>query len=115
MSNPALALLRRVGGEALVAEMIELFLFDAPGRLGRLREALAAQDPGGVAAAAHSFRSSCGNLGAERCRSACERIELAAAQQQLPRVPALMDELEAALVEESAALRCELGAAQSAA
>ena len=115
MSNPALALLRRVGGEALVAEMIELFLADAPGRLGRLRDALAAQDPGGVAAAAHSFRSSCWNLGAERCRSACERIELAAAQQQLRWVPPLMEELEAALADEANALRRELEAAQSAA
>lgn len=115
MANPALALLRRVGGEALVAEMIELFLADAPVRLARLRTALEANDPGAVAAAAHSFRSSCGNLGAERCRAACEKIELAAAQQQLPWVPRLMEELEAALAEESAALRGELEAAQSAA
>lgn len=115
MANPALALLRRVGGEALVAEMIELFLADAPARMGRLRDALAAADPGGVAAAAHSFRSSCGNLGAERCRSACERIELAAAQRQLPWVPPLMEELETALAAEADALRRELEAAQSAA
>ena len=115
MSNPALALLRRVGGEALVAEMIELFLADAPNRLNRLRDALAAQDPGGVAAAAHSFRSSCGNLGAERCRSACERIELAAAQQQLAWIPPLMAELEAMLDDEGEELRQALEAAQSAA
>ena len=115
MSNPALALLRRVGGEALVAEMIELFLFDAPARLGKLRAALEEQDPGGVAAAAHSFRSSCGNLGAERCRAACERIELAAAQQQLSLVPPLMEELDAAFIDESSELRQELDSAKSAA
>jgi HPt (histidine-containing phosphotransfer) domain-containing protein len=115
MSNPALALLRRVGGEALVAEMIELFLADAPNRMNRLRDALSAQDPGGVAAAAHSFRSSCGNLGAERCRSACERIELAAAQQQLASVGPLFAELEVSVSEESAALRDVLATALSAA
>jgi HPt (histidine-containing phosphotransfer) domain-containing protein len=113
MENAALALLRRVGGQALVVELIELFLTDAPIRLERVREALAAGDPGGVAAAAHSFRSSCGNLGAERSRGTCERIELAAAQSQLALVPPLLAELETALLDEGGELRCVLESAHT--
>jgi HPt (histidine-containing phosphotransfer) domain-containing protein len=111
MANPALALLRRVGGQALVVEMVELFLLDLPTRLGRVREALEGGDPGAVAAAAHSLRSSCGNLGAEQSRAACERIELAAVQAQLDLVPELLTELETAVLAEGEALRAELSSA----
>ena len=111
MANPALALLRRVGGQALVVEMVELFLADLPTRLGRVREALDAGDPGAVAAAAHSLRSSCGNLGAERSRELCERIELAAVQTRLDLAAPSVAELEAALAEEAEALRGELTSA----
>jgi histidine phosphotransfer protein HptB len=111
MDNPALALLRRVGGQALVVEMVELFLEDLPTRLGRVREAVAAGDPGAVSAAAHSLRSSCGNLGAARSQALCERIEVAAEETRLDVAGPLVAELESALADEGAALRSELTAA----
>jgi HPt (histidine-containing phosphotransfer) domain-containing protein len=113
MANAALALLRRVGGEALVVEMIELFLEDSPPRVERIRSAVAASDAGGVAAAAHSLRGSCGNLGLDRTRGVCERLELAAVQRCLAELPDLFAELDTTLAEESDELRAELDAARA--
>jgi HPt (histidine-containing phosphotransfer) domain-containing protein len=60
----------RTGGE-----LIELFLQDAPVRLGAIREAIAREDWAQVAASAHSLKGSCGSLGAVRMADLCGRLE----------------------------------------
>ncbi len=73
-----LAMLRRVGGDKLVRELIDLLLEGAPARLEAARAALAAGDAAGVARAAHSLTSSAGTLGAAEMQAAALLLERAA-------------------------------------
>jgi len=69
------AMLRRVGGEAFLRELVSLFFENAPARLEAARRAWAANDSAALAFAAHSLRSSSGQLGAAELQRACERLE----------------------------------------
>jgi HPt (histidine-containing phosphotransfer) domain-containing protein len=74
-----LAMLRRVGGDKLICELIDLLLDGAPQKLGAARAALAAGDAAGVGRAAHSLTSSAGNLGAAEVQAAALALERCAA------------------------------------
>lgn len=74
----ALERLRGWGGPPLVERMIELFRELGPQRLREVEEGLAAEDFSRVARAAHSFKSSAGNLGADHLRILCAALEAAA-------------------------------------
>lgn len=67
-----------LGGPELLAELIELFLEDAPQRLSALEEALHGADGDGVRDAAHGLKSSAANLGAAILSRVCSDLELAA-------------------------------------
>ncbi len=69
--------LRSFGDAAVVAELIDLFLQDAPARLAQAREALEVGDADGISEAAHSLKGSARNLRAERLAQACEALEKA--------------------------------------
>jgi HPt (histidine-containing phosphotransfer) domain-containing protein len=58
-----LAMLRRVGGDRLVLDLIDLLLETAPRRLETMHQGLAAGDREALGRAAHSLTSSAGNLG----------------------------------------------------
>jgi HPt (histidine-containing phosphotransfer) domain-containing protein len=75
VDEKTLARLRRIGGDELVREIIELFLSDSEARLGALRTALDSDDADSVSFAAHSLRSSCGNVGAIAAADHCGRLE----------------------------------------
>ena len=68
-------MLTRVGGDTLLRELVNLFLKTAPARLESAQQAWAANDSTALAFAAHSLRSSSGQLGAAGLHRACERIE----------------------------------------
>ena len=63
------------GDATVVAELIDLFLQDAPARLAQAREALATGNVVGIVEAAHSLKGSARNLRAERLAQACETLE----------------------------------------
>jgi len=67
--------LRSFGDAAVVAELIDLFLQDAPSRLAQAREALAAGNAAEAGEAAHSLKGSARNLQAEQLAKACEALE----------------------------------------
>ena len=67
--------LRSFGDAAVVAELIDLFLQDAPARLAQAREALAAGNAAEAGEAAHSLKGSARNLQAEQLAKACEALE----------------------------------------
>lgn len=71
----ALRSLQDDGEDDLLAELIDLFLEDAPERLGLIRAALAAGDWVGLAERAHSLKGSCASLGAVQMASLCGRLE----------------------------------------
>lgn len=75
----ALERLRRFGGDALLRDMIDLFLEHAPKRIAASRQALAANDLAPVRLSVHSLVSSCAQLGAEQMRRLSAEAERAVA------------------------------------
>ena len=69
--------LRSFGDAAVIAELIDLFLQDAPARLAQARKAMAADNAAGIVEAAHSLKGSARNLRAKRLAQACEALEKA--------------------------------------
>ena len=59
----------------MTAELMELFLDQAPEILTSLREAVEANDPGGNQRSAHYLRGSSGNIGAMRVEALCAELE----------------------------------------
>ena len=75
----AMARLHRVGGPRLVGRMIELFLANAPERVGRAVAAAEKDDLPGIERATHSLKSMAANVGALQLYAMAEAIELDAA------------------------------------
>jgi HPt (histidine-containing phosphotransfer) domain-containing protein len=71
------------GNPAFIRQLVDLFLSNTPGKMARIRQALAAGDSEGVGQAAHALRSSCGMLGAAQLAGAFVRMEEAAARGDL--------------------------------
>jgi two-component system, sensor histidine kinase and response regulator len=76
----ALVRLHRLGGNRLVGEMIALFLTHGPEKVAALQAGAAAGNAPQVERAAHSLRSSAGNLGARRLQQTAATLETAAAE-----------------------------------
>ena len=71
------------GNPAFIRQLVELFLSNTPGKMDRIRQALAAGDAEAIGQAAHALRSSCGMLGAAQLAGAFARMEEAAARGDL--------------------------------
>jgi HPt (histidine-containing phosphotransfer) domain-containing protein len=96
--------LRDLGGESLLARMIDLFLENAPTRVRAAGTAAVEDDAHALEHAVHSLRSSAANLGASRLQAMAGRIEthtrageLAPAVALVPRLEPLFDEARAIL------------------
>ncbi len=106
MSDPVLdpsrlARLERLGGRALVDEMIDTFAAAAAARRAALQHALAAGDLAALADAAHAIVAGAGQLGAGPLRADARRVEESARQGDatpaLGATPALLASFDAAL------------------
>jgi signal transduction histidine kinase/CheY-like chemotaxis protein/HPt (histidine-containing phosphotransfer) domain-containing protein len=75
LDNERISYLEAEFGGALTAELMELFLDQAPEILTSLREAVEANDPGGIQRSAHYLRGSSGNIGAMRVEALCAELE----------------------------------------
>lgn len=71
----ALRDLQEEGETDLLAELIDLFLGDAPQRITGMRTAIETRDWSGLAARAHSLKGSCSSLGAVHMAGLCARLE----------------------------------------
>jgi len=89
--------LRYFGDAAVVAELIDLFLQDAPARLAQAREALAAGNAAEACEAAHSLKGSARNLRAEQLAKACEALEKMGKTGTLDDVETLLGQAEVEL------------------
>lgn len=90
--------LRAIGGEeadAMVAELIGLYLEDAAVLVATIRATAAAGDAPGLANATHALRSPSATLGALPLAEFCRRVELAARGEGLART----DQIESLLAE----------------
>lgn len=70
-----LASLESFGDPAFVAEVIDIYIEDAPPRIEAMRSAIAAGDATKLASAAHALKSSSGNVGASAVRELCAHLE----------------------------------------
>ncbi len=92
-------------GPQEVQELVNLYLEDAPVQLQSMRTSQAAGDLEVLKRAAHSFKSSCGNIGALGLQSLCLELEQKAAsgdggrdsEQLITRAEAAFFDVQAAL------------------
>ncbi|WP_281648441.1 Hpt domain-containing protein [Parendozoicomonas sp. Alg238-R29] len=70
-------------GEEEVKELVTLYLEDGPTQLRLMRESLGNGDIESFRRAAHSFKSSCGNIGALGLQALCLDLEQKAADSGL--------------------------------
>jgi HPt (histidine-containing phosphotransfer) domain-containing protein len=104
--NKSAALGRMEGDEELLAEMISIFLEDYPNQMSAIQDAIDRNHAEDLANAAHSFKGSVGNFGAERTFEAARQLEMLAKQNQADRWDSAWDNLK----QEMAILEPTLGA-----
>lgn len=92
------AALREITGAAGMApmELVEMFVDDFNANLSVMQQALPANDRESFNRAAHSLKSSAGNVGAQRIALLAATIEKATKQELIPDAEALTKRLEAA-------------------
>jgi HPt (histidine-containing phosphotransfer) domain-containing protein len=73
--DPAAIVAAFGGGDALARDAARAFLTEAPRLLARVREALATDDAGALARAAHTLKSAIGNFPAPDGVEAAQRLE----------------------------------------
>jgi HPt (histidine-containing phosphotransfer) domain-containing protein len=103
LADAAFERLRRIGGATLLRQMIELFLEYGPDRTDALVDGVMAGDAAQVERAAHTLKSTAGNLGAVRLQHAAQAVETAAAQGEV--AGELTERLLAEYEESTTALR----------
>jgi HPt (histidine-containing phosphotransfer) domain-containing protein len=68
--------LRQLGGDELLSEMVALFTSHAESMIGKAVRGYEIGEPKMLRHAAHSLKSSAGNLGAVRLQALAEKIEI---------------------------------------
>jgi len=99
--------LREEGQPDPLAELVDLFLKDAPQRLDKLRVAIAAKDPIAAYAAAHSLKGSASNMGARALAGYCAILEKQARSGNLDGADQLFHSIETELQQTSLLLEAE--------
>jgi HPt (histidine-containing phosphotransfer) domain-containing protein len=82
------------GKDALVDELIDLFLADLPRRLGAITQAIERADAPALALQAHALRGGAANFGAGRLDELCGKLEEIGVRGTLAQAPAMLDALE---------------------
>ena len=100
----ALDRLKEWGGDKLLAQMIHLFLTNAPGRMAQIRSGIDAGDIKEAEKGAHSLKSSSANVGAMHLRTIAADMERAAADGEAAAVTALLPSMESAFSQAISAL-----------
>ena len=88
--------LHRLGGSALVSQMLALFREHAPLRVAAISEAVAAQDWVAAGRAAHTLVSTAGSVGAMELMQRARDLEEAVATGRTAEVPGLATRVAAA-------------------
>jgi HPt (histidine-containing phosphotransfer) domain-containing protein len=97
LDDSALDKLRKLGGEKLVARMIDLFSSNGGQRVAAARAALQSADFPTAERAVHSLKSSAANVGAAALREMAQRAEDCAAARDEQGLARMLDPLEAEL------------------
>jgi uncharacterized protein with PIN domain/HPt (histidine-containing phosphotransfer) domain-containing protein len=89
----SLEMLRGVGGDELLFELIDLTLEDTPPRLAEMREASDRGDLEKVGVVAHALKGWSAQLGASRMLALCKRLEVLVQGAHVEGVPDLVGDL----------------------
>ena len=81
------------GKDALIDELIDLFVADLPKRLGAITHAVERADAPALALQAHALRGGAANFGASRLDELCAKLEEVGARGTLAEAPAMLDEV----------------------
>ncbi|MDP9474716.1 MAG: response regulator [Actinomycetota bacterium] len=111
LDRSALDGLRELSGPGepdILAELVGLFLEDAPPRLQTLREALAEGDARRVKEISHALKGSSSNMGAARMAEICAQLEDVGATGDLNKTSDLLDRLEKEFAKARSALEGEV-------
>lgn len=79
----------------LLASLHAIYKEKGPSIFAEIEKALAASDAAAIKGAAHSFKSSCGNIGAISLSQLCQRMEFEAGAGKLSGVEAMLAEMRA--------------------
>ncbi|MDX1661957.1 MAG: Hpt domain-containing protein [Gemmatimonadota bacterium] len=105
----AIERLRRLGGEELVRRMAGLFVSLGEERVAAARAGVTYGDLDTIERAAHSLKSSAGNVGAVALQAHAERVERAAAEGRREEADAGVEAMEAAFAEARARIEDSIG------
>lgn len=97
--------LDRLGGDDLVGKMAALFIELGPERMAAATEGLEAGDLHAIERAAHSLKSSAGNIGAAELAEVAGRLERLSEEERAESIPAALETMERALDRAIVALR----------
>jgi ligand-binding sensor domain-containing protein/signal transduction histidine kinase/CheY-like chemotaxis protein/HPt (histidine-containing phosphotransfer) domain-containing protein len=104
--------LEEASGRSIVGEIVDSFLGEAPRRLSRMREVLAAGDSAALDFAAHSLKGVSAQLGAVRLAAHSHALELQAREGKLAGGAEIIDEIEREIERLAPALRQKSDAAR---
>jgi signal transduction histidine kinase/CheY-like chemotaxis protein len=90
----ASALDRVAGDEAILSEVIEIFLAEVPGQIDKVRQAVAAGDCKALGDVAHTLKGSAGCLGGLAAATAARELEESAKRGDLSRAATALREFE---------------------
>lgn len=99
--------LLRLGGADLVRRLVELYLEQGPDRLQALADGVAQSDAALVERAAHTLKSTAGNVGATRLQQSAQAAEALAGEGVID--GGLAERIRSEFEESAAALRRALG------
>jgi signal transduction histidine kinase/DNA-binding response OmpR family regulator len=101
--------LQNQSGSRLLQRVITAYLEDAPRRLQLLKEAVATQDTRGLQKAAHAWKSSSLNVGAEKLAESLKKLEMMGRNEAMTGAEELVEAVEAEYERVSRRLSEELG------
>jgi HPt (histidine-containing phosphotransfer) domain-containing protein len=100
----ALERLRMLGGDVLLNKMVDLFISHAGPAIEEASAGLESGNFEAISRAAHSLKSSAGNLGAQHVQSLAEKIEQAAENRNMAELNELITNLKNAYSDAKAQL-----------
>jgi len=106
----ALERLRRIGGDALLSNIVALFMSHVEPALREAVSGLELGDFDSVQRVAHALKSSAGNLGAQQMQHLADRIEQLAEIREARQIQPLLTDLRAAYLRAKARLAEEVAA-----
>jgi len=92
------------GNRDLLREIVQMFIEQYPRLLEQIHQALSSSDGKALAAAAHTLRSSAGQVGAHEALDGARRLEEIGERESLAKAPEVLVKLEEELVRVKSAL-----------